>query len=758
MTGKRVYTKTEWTNKKAIYKIINKTNEKFYIGSSINLGKRIWQHKKELKLGIHCNPHLQNSYNVNGINAFEYEVLEFISDDSSLDYVQQLEQNYLDRYYDGCVNCYNMAKIADRPDNDLKKLKVNQIDKRTGIVIKEWSSVEEAMDACNVQGISLACKGKRASVGGYKWKYADSTLAGKFPENNRPQGGKIKRKVAEIDKNGRIIGEWNSLSSAEKETKIPYPNILGVCAGRNHSCSGRFFRYIETEATTSSGNLIVINNKEHACLECSSVGDVVQISFDSIRMLATHIQVYHKMKSEDYVIKHFYAGNLPNCLEPSCENTPRYVTMNGTESYKKWCSAHASMACAKGGSKGGSVSKKKVIISLPEEQILSVFDKERYSNPTTLSYSSELSKISIDTFKGSYKLTGKYINALSSEEKEKLADCLFTFYRSSGFPHIVISDKNLIDNWKELITNNTSIIETKIGAATYLKNKALVGNKLIHHFNSEYFYSVEGNGGKTKSMITAWNSDEILKKVIRNRIQITFDEEFNIHGAMLRQGFRSTRACSVVSNFNCMIAKYIYDHYSSSENAVVFDMSMGFGHRMLGAMASSNKNLTYVCTDPWIELVNSNKRMASFIGCEDRIKAYACGSEELFNVYPDDEYLKSIEGKVSLAFSSPPYWNKENYANMSGLGKTYEEFINVWWKKTLDNHRRLLNPETGVLVLNMVEPMIDDLVKKALENGFCENQSERIYMEMSKSHMNKKKNSGDNFKKEPFVFLRVKPS
>lgn len=756
MIGKRVYTKTEWTNKKAIYKITNKTNEKFYIGSSINLGKRIWQHKKELKLGIHCNPHLQNSYNINGINEFEYEVLEFISDNASLEYVQQVEQGYLDKHYDGCVNCYNVAKVADRPDNDLKKLKVNQIDKKTGDVIKEWPSVEEAMDALNLHGISLACKGKRASAGGYKWKYADSDLSAKFPENNRQQGGHCKRKIVEINRvTGCIINEFGSLAEAEKHVGVKYTTILSVCAGRRQSVGGRVFFYADTMTNVLPE---ILMSEEIVCLECSSISDEHKIHFRNQRKLASHIQMYHKMKSEDYIIKHFYAGNLPNCLEPSCENTPRYVTMNGTESYKKWCSAHASMACAKGGSKGGSVSKKKVIINLPEEQILSVFDKERYSNPTTLSYSSELSKISIDTFKGSHKLTGKYINALSSEEKEKLADCLFTFYRSSGFPHIVISDKNLIDNWKELITNNTSIIETKIGAATYLKNKALVGNKLIHHFNSEYFYSVEGNGGKTKSMITAWNSDEILKKVIRNRIQITFDEEFNIHGAMLRQGFRSTRACSVVSNFNCMIAKYIYNHYSSSENAVVFDMSMGFGHRMLGAMASSNKNLTYVCTDPWIELVNSNKRMASFIGCEDRIKAYACGSEELFNVYPDDEYLKSIEGKVSLAFSSPPYWNKENYANMSGLGKTYEEFINVWWKKTLDNHRRLLNPETGVLVLNMVEPMIDDLVKKALENGFYENQSERIYMEMSKSHMNKKKNSGDNFKKEPFVFLRVKPS
>lgn len=347
---KRVYIKTEWTNKKAIYKIVNKINGKFYLGSSVNLGKRIWQHKKDLRLGIHCNIHLQNSYNVHGVKSFDYEIWESIPDDASEEIVQAIEQTYLDKYYDGCVNCYNISKIADRPDSELNKKPVNQIDKKTGEIIKEWSGAEEAMDSLGICGISQACKGKRASVGGFKWKYADTELARIFPENNSPHGGRGKRKVVEIDKiSGNIIEKYESLAEAEQKTGIKYTTIISVCAGRRQSVGERIFRYEEQSTLT--------NNKKHVCLECSNTADVVQITFNSVRQLATHIQYYHKMKSKDYIIKHFYAGIEPKCVVESCDNVPRYTSMNGVESFKTYCAGHASLACSIAGKEGGKNKK-----------------------------------------------------------------------------------------------------------------------------------------------------------------------------------------------------------------------------------------------------------------------------------------------------------------------------------------------------------------------------------------------------------------
>ena len=54
-------------NISGIYKITNKINNKFYIGSAFNLNTRYNRHKRELKLNIYSNKKLQNSVNKNNI-------------------------------------------------------------------------------------------------------------------------------------------------------------------------------------------------------------------------------------------------------------------------------------------------------------------------------------------------------------------------------------------------------------------------------------------------------------------------------------------------------------------------------------------------------------------------------------------------------------------------------------------------------------------------------------------------------------------
>lgn len=60
-----------------VYKIINKTNNKIYIGSSKNIYDRLHSHFFELKHNRHHNKHLQYSYNKYGVDSFEHEVIEF---------------------------------------------------------------------------------------------------------------------------------------------------------------------------------------------------------------------------------------------------------------------------------------------------------------------------------------------------------------------------------------------------------------------------------------------------------------------------------------------------------------------------------------------------------------------------------------------------------------------------------------------------------------------------------------------------------
>jgi len=59
-----------------IYRIINKINNKSYVGSSTDIQDRWWKHRKMLKNNNHSNPHLQASYNKYSSVVFDFEILQ----------------------------------------------------------------------------------------------------------------------------------------------------------------------------------------------------------------------------------------------------------------------------------------------------------------------------------------------------------------------------------------------------------------------------------------------------------------------------------------------------------------------------------------------------------------------------------------------------------------------------------------------------------------------------------------------------------
>lgn len=105
--------------KPGIYKIINKINGKMYIGSSVNCFRRlIREHKYHLLNNKHVNLYLQRAVNKYGIENFEFEVIEYVSDKELL---IEREQFYLDKILFASENDekfkifgYNIVRIAGR--------------------------------------------------------------------------------------------------------------------------------------------------------------------------------------------------------------------------------------------------------------------------------------------------------------------------------------------------------------------------------------------------------------------------------------------------------------------------------------------------------------------------------------------------------------------------------------------------------------------------------------------------------------------
>lgn len=88
-----------------IYKIFNKKTNKCYIGQSKDIHKRISNHKYCLYKNKHLNKHLQRAWNKYGSNSFEFEILEFCTEDL----LNKKEKEYIEKY-DSYKHGYNSTK------------------------------------------------------------------------------------------------------------------------------------------------------------------------------------------------------------------------------------------------------------------------------------------------------------------------------------------------------------------------------------------------------------------------------------------------------------------------------------------------------------------------------------------------------------------------------------------------------------------------------------------------------------------------
>ena len=91
-----------------IYKIVNISNGKYYVGSSNDIEWRTYNHFRKLKLRKHENPHLQSAWNLYGESMFEVVVVEKIARGSLL----LTEQKYLDVAKTDRMKCYNQTFVA----------------------------------------------------------------------------------------------------------------------------------------------------------------------------------------------------------------------------------------------------------------------------------------------------------------------------------------------------------------------------------------------------------------------------------------------------------------------------------------------------------------------------------------------------------------------------------------------------------------------------------------------------------------------
>jgi group I intron endonuclease len=134
--------------KSGIYKITNKINGRYYIGSSINIKNRWNEHKRTLKQNKHDNDFLQKSWNKHGEESFLFEIIEYVLD---LNKLLEREQYYLDLIIHDKKISYNLCKTAGNmlgfkhSDETKKKMSNSRIGNKNSLGFEHSDETKKKM-------------------------------------------------------------------------------------------------------------------------------------------------------------------------------------------------------------------------------------------------------------------------------------------------------------------------------------------------------------------------------------------------------------------------------------------------------------------------------------------------------------------------------------------------------------------------------------------------------------------------------------
>jgi len=229
-------------NSNVIYKIINKVNGKFYLGSSINFKKRKWRHINDLLKNKHHNVYLQRAFNKHGIYNFIFKIIDTVENKELL---KKLEQCYLDNL--NMDNSYNISRHASGgdllTDNPNRELIIDNIKKSIIYRMANMSSVERknmfgrsgssngnwkggsSIIICPICNINRIGYGSNSCAKCHKRTGVNNPFYGK--KHSKETMLKIKNtKINNIGRKYLIFGkEYNTISSASKILNINHNTL-----------------------------------------------------------------------------------------------------------------------------------------------------------------------------------------------------------------------------------------------------------------------------------------------------------------------------------------------------------------------------------------------------------------------------------------------------------------------------------------------------------------------------------------------------
>ncbi len=307
---------------------------------------------------------------------------------------------------------------------------------------------------------------------------------------------------------------------------------------------------------------------------------------------------------------------------------------------------------------------------------------------------------------------------------DMIVDAAVKYYRKTGFPYPQLEKFEILQtvrdlqNKKFIVKKDRPTLFIDAPAKSVTTSGAINDQQIVNFFHPHIWESKAVN---RRSPVESFRYLKSIKKALflSKKHGGEYTKKLFLHYMRVVNG---TQMCS---NFRPVAAKGVYDYLGGKDT---LDMSSGYGGRLLGFLTSNMKGV-YTGVDPNKLTCECNVKMAKFFGVSKRVKI-------IHKPFEDCTRLP----KVDVAFTSPPYFNKEVYdpgskTQSSHRYETYEkwrdDFLGVMIKKAT----KALRPK-GVLVINIADvktkgityPLVRDTVDHARNNGFALKETLHLWM------------------------------
>ncbi len=235
-----------------IYAITNNSNQKRYVGSSVDLDRRKYEHFLTLRKGNHFNPHLQRAFSKYGESCFKFEVLENCLPeeltDKESDWIQKLESNLPERGYntEGCLATWLGRKHSEETTQKIKTARATQV-------------ISESSRKKAVQTILERSPNHFSEAGKKGWETLRDR--GFTRQSINPEVYKTKEfreKMSQVSKKNALkrsapfvcleTGKvYRTTSEAAEEFGVSYKSVWRVLKGQRPTIKGNHFQYVKTE-------------------------------------------------------------------------------------------------------------------------------------------------------------------------------------------------------------------------------------------------------------------------------------------------------------------------------------------------------------------------------------------------------------------------------------------------------------------------------------------------------------------------------